>query len=206
MVTETFVPPGGPLKTDTMRPALIVVDMLVDFFDPNIWPDSALPPLREALSERINTCVRQFRSANLPVIWVRQAFEPDLSDAFPHMRRADKAYTIRGTPGAAILPELERAEEDKVVLKKRFSAFFDTGLADMLKELDLQTVVLCGVTTSWCIRSTATDAYQHDLEVLLLGDCMAGFDMTAHARDLEAMNGYIGDVVDARELSERLQP
>lgn len=187
------------------KPALIVVDMLVDFFDPDIWPDSALPPLREGLCERINACIRRFRGAGCPVIWIRQAFEPDLSDAFPHMRRTGKAYTIRGTAGAGILPELELVPEDTVVLKKRFSAFFGTDLEEKLRKLNAGTVVLCGITTSWCIRSTATDAYQRDLEVMVVGDCMAGFSREDHERDLKAMDGYIGRVLDSRDLAQWLQ-
>lgn len=176
------------------RPALVIVDMLVDFFDPDIWPDSALPPLRKELCEQINACIRGFRVSGCPVIWIQQAFEPDLSDAFPHMRKTGKAYTIRGTAGAEILPELKPNLAEPVVYKKRFSAFFETGLAEKLSELNTDIVVLCGVTTSWCIRSTATDAYQHDLEVILAKDCMAGFNMVDHRRDLEAMDGYIASV------------
>lgn len=184
--------------------ALIVVDMLVDFFDPAIWPDSDLPSMREKLCGHINVCIGQFRAAGCPVIWIRQAFDPDLSDAFPHMRQTGKAYTIRGTAGAEILPELEHAADDPVIFKKRFSAFFGTGLADKLKELNVGTVVLCGVTTSWCIRSTATDAYQHGFEVVLAGECMAGFNMEDHARDLKAMDGYIGRVLDSETICGRI--
>jgi nicotinamidase-related amidase len=190
----------NPVNFDPSRTALIVVDMLVDFFDPDIWPESDLPPMREALCGRINACVRRFRAAGSPVIWVKQAFEPDLSDAFPHMRRTGKAYTIRGTPGAELLPELTFARDDPVIFKKRFSAFFGTGLADRLTELNIETVVLCGVTTSWCIRSTATDAYQNGFEVLLAGDCMAGFKKTDHERDLRAMDGYIAKVIEAGRI------
>jgi nicotinamidase-related amidase len=184
---------------------LIVVDMLVDFFDAAIWPDSDLPPMRDELCQRINACVGRFRAAGCPVTWVKQAFEPDLSDAFPHMRQTGKAYTIRGTPGAEILPELDVDAGDPVIFKKRFSAFFETGLADKLGELAVDTVVLCGVTTSWCIRSTATDAYQHGFEVLLAGDCMAGFSMADHERDLRAMDGYIGRALDSEDLANWLQ-
>lgn len=179
------------------HPALVIVDMLVDFFDPLIWPESALPPRRENLCQRINGVVRRFRAGGLPVVWIKQAFEPDLSDAFPHMRRTGKAYTVRGTRGAELLPELEADPGDEVFCKKRFSAFFGTGLAARLRELNVDTVVLCGVTTSWCIRSTATDAYQHGLEVVLVGDCMAGFKDADHERDLRAMDGYIASIVDS---------
>lgn len=178
------------------HPALIVVDLLVDFFDPKLWPESPLPGMRTGLVEGLQPALAWFRKRGRPVIWVRQAFAPDLSDAFPHMRRTGRVYTIRGTAGAEFLPELDVRADEAVIRKTRFSAFFGTGLAELLAERGCESVVLAGITTSWCIRSTATDAYQHDLDVCLLRDCLGGFSREDHARDLAAMDGYIARVME----------
>lgn len=182
------------------RVAFIILDMLVDFFDPAIWPESDLPALRRQLAQNINACLRECRLSGCPVIWVRQAFSADLSDAFPHMRASGRAYTIRGTPGADILPELETSPEDQTVVKSRFSAFFRTELPGYIEELGVDTVILAGVSTSWCIRSTATDAYQNDLKVILYREGMAGFRAEDHERDLAAMNGYIAKAMGLAEI------
>jgi len=179
------------MSLDSSRTALIVVDMLEDFFDSAIWPESDLPGRKQELVANINHLLETFRNAGVPVFWIKQEFKADLSDAFPHMRRARKSYTISGTAGARLVDGLDVRDSDLFVLKKRFSAFFNTDLKAKLEALGTDTLVLAGITTSWCIRSTATDAYQHDFKVLLCSDCMAGFREDDHIRDLEAMNGYI---------------
>ncbi len=181
-------------------PALIVVDMVVDFFDAAIWPESELPAMRARLVDGLQAALEAFRAAGAPVIWIRQEFAPDLSDAFPHMRRTGKRYTLRGTPGAEIVPELPVLPGEPVLIKRRFSAFYETALDRVLHERRVGTTVLAGITTSWCIRSTAVDAYQRGYAVLLLRECLGGFSTEDHARDLAAMDGYIAQAIGTADL------
>ena len=74
-------------------PVLIVIDMLRDFLES--WE----PGKREQLVHSINELAAVLRSRSHPLIWVRQEFEPDLSDAFPEMRAKGIRVTIKGTPG-----------------------------------------------------------------------------------------------------------
>lgn len=185
-----------------MSVALIVIDLLEDFFDAKLWLDSAIPAQRAQLVEHTNDLVAMCRRAKIPVIWFRQEFQPDLSDAFPHMRLSGRRYTIAGTPGCQLLTELHVAAEDHVLLKKRFSAFHETPLDELLAQLDVRTVVLAGITTAWCIRSTATDAYQRDLKVIIAMDCTAAFTDEAHQQSLSAMDGYIAQVLTNSALAQ----
>ena len=89
------------------RYAVLVVDMLRDYFSLELWPDSVLPGLADSLSAEINRLTVGARAARIPVIWVGQSFSPDLSDAFPHMRKSGRSYTIKGTSGALRLDSLE---------------------------------------------------------------------------------------------------
>jgi nicotinamidase-related amidase len=184
--------------------ALIVIDLLNDYFDAELWPRSVIPGCREVLVENTNTLVSWCREQEFPVIWVRQAFAADLKDAFPHMRRSGRAYTIAGTPGAELLPELGVEAADRQVVKRRFSAFFDTTLHATLQEWGCRRVILAGITTAWCIRSTATDAYQHDYEVLLADDCMMGFTEADHQESLAAMDGFIARRISRADLTAQL--
>ena len=97
------------------RSAFLVIDMLNDFF-----LEEPLSSRRSGLVSAINDLVRIFRENGQPIIWVRQEFKPDLSDAFLAMRKEDTRITIAGTDGAQILPELDVQPADHVIVKQRF--------------------------------------------------------------------------------------
>ena len=101
---------------------LIVIDMQNDFLDR--WDADR----REDLISRSNQLIDAFRASECPVIWIRQSFKPDLSDAFLEMRDHQISIVIEGSPGAEIHPNLARHEDDVVLVKKRYSAFFGTDL------------------------------------------------------------------------------
>lgn len=171
---------------------LIVIDLVQDYFNPALWPNSQLPESRQRLVTATNELAAPFRAKNLPIIWFRQEFAPDLSDAFLHVKFSGKSYAIQGTAGSQLLPELQVAPEDRILVKKRYSAFYQTELDAVLGRIQPQTLVLAGITTAWCVRSTAVDAYQRDYRVLLAQDAMAGFTARDHLESLNAMNGVVG--------------
>ena len=152
------------------RNCLIVIDMQNDFLE-RLEEDT-----RAALIGNTNQLIEIFRASSCPVIWVQQLLSPDLSDAPLLMRDRQKSVVIEGTPGARIHSELARHNEDTVIVKKRYSAFFGTDLEKILNDLDPNQITLAGVNTHACVRSTAIDAYQRDMRVLLASDCLASHD------------------------------
>ncbi|HUI85213.1 MAG TPA: isochorismatase family cysteine hydrolase [Candidatus Binatia bacterium] len=180
------------------RPALLVIDMLNDFLDQ--WPAAS----RKALLDATNELLAMMRSAGLPVIWVRQEFEPDLSDALPEMRQKGISITIKGTPGCQIVPELTIDARDAVVIKKRYSAFFGTNLDGLLAALQPDALILAGVNTHACIRTTAIDAYQRDWPVILAADCIGSYDKEHEATSLRYMKDKIASVMSNAEIAQRL--
>jgi maleamate amidohydrolase len=152
------------------RPVLIAIDILNDFLDG--WEAAS----RQRLMESINELVGLIRRAGLPIIWVRQEFEPDLSDAFPEMRSKGIHITIKGTLGSQIVPELAAAPSDFLVIKKHYSAFYGTNLDELLSRLQPDALILAGVNTHACIRTTVIDAYQRDWQVVVAVDCIDSYD------------------------------
>jgi nicotinamidase-related amidase len=180
------------------RPVLIVIDMLRDFLDR--WPAHA----RQKLVQSTNDFVVTMRARGTPIIWVRQEFEPDLSDAFSEMRANSIRITIKGTPGCQIVPELQVAASDIVLVKKRYSAFFGTDLDRILGDLQPDAVILAGINTHACVRMTAIDAYQRDLPVVLARDCVASYDQEHHAITLRYLQGKIARVMSNHEIRAAL--
>jgi nicotinamidase-related amidase len=163
------------------KPVLVVIDMLHDFLES--WEAAR----RLRLVSSINELVVSMRSFAHPVVWVRQEFEPDLRDAFREMKAKGIRITIKGTPGCQIVSELAVAPSDLVIIKKRYSAFYGTALDETLARLKPDAIILAGINTHACIRTTAIDAYQRDWNVILASDCIDSYDRDHHEVSLRYM-------------------
>jgi len=179
------------------EPALIVIDMLNDFLQ------SWSPKTRETLVRSTNALVFMMRSRR-PVIWVRQEFRPDLSDAFPEMREKGIRVTIEGTRGCQIASELAVDPSDTVLIKKRYSAFYGTSLDQVLAKLTPDGLILAGINTHACIRVSAIDAYQRDWKVIVAADCVGSYDLEHHEVSLRYMKGKIASVMSNEDIREML--
>ena len=187
---------GEPAKSKAAEdgsPVLLVIDMLNDFFERGRYD-------RNTLVQAVNALVGDVRTMGVPIIWVRQEFEPDLSDAFLELRRREISITIKHTSGCDFLPELDVQPIDHVLVKKRYSAFFGTELDALLKRLGADCLILAGINTHACIRMTAIDAYQRDFDVVVARDCVASNDPEHHAISLRYMDGKIARVLGSQEI------
>lgn len=181
------------------KPVLIVIDMLRDFLVS--WE----PGRKERLVNSINELVAIMRSSSRPVIWVRQEFEPDLRDAFPEMRAKGIRITIKGTPGCEVLPELAVATSDVAIVKKRYSAFYGTNLDETLARLAPDAIILAGINSHACIRTTAIDAYQRDWPVILEADCIDSYDREHHEISLRYMKDKIAALMSNRQIRTTIE-
>jgi maleamate amidohydrolase len=182
-----------------VRPMLLIIDMLNDFL--GSWSTTD----RTTLIHGVQRVTETFRAAHRPIVWVRQEFEPDLSDTFQEMRRKNIRITIKGTEGAKIIAELTPRSPDHHVIKKRYSAFFGTDLDRLIADLKIDTVVLAGINTHACVRMTAIDAYQRDLEVIIPKEAVGSYDRSHEDISLRYMDGKIASVVSITELASRVR-
>jgi nicotinamidase-related amidase len=184
--------------TGMQKPVLIVIDMLNDFLDK--WNRSD----RDRLVDAINELVQIVRQADLPVIWVRQEFESDLSDAFPEMRQKKIHVAIKGTSGSEFDARLKVSPSDMVIVKKRYSAFFGTGLDEVLDRLRPDGLILAGINTHACIRTTAIDAYQRDWPLILASDCVDSYDREHHRVTLNYMKDKLALLMTNHQIDAML--
>lgn len=181
------------------NPCLLIIDLQNDFLDQ--WNAKEV----DRLIGNTNLLIDHFRRGGFPVVWVRQEFKADLSDAFLEMQEKRIAITIQGTRGAEFHPELDWRETDRTIIKKRYSAFFRTGLDQLLMDLEVDEIVICGINTHACIRTAAIDAYQRDFKVVLPSDCIGSYDRE-HARiSLDYMDGKIAALATVAEIANQLR-
>jgi nicotinamidase-related amidase len=186
---------------DHSAQALVIVDMQVDYFN-----DGELERCRDDLVAACNTLVDRAESVGAPVIEVRTEHKPDRSTWALNMRQDDSGMVIEGTPGADRVPGLKIGDAT-TVLKTRDSAFFRTGLEDLLACRGIDSIVLAGVSTESCIATTAADAYARDIRVLLVHEAVASIDPGLNRRTQEQLDQqYRQPTVPLDEVTFDLPP
>ncbi len=165
--------------------ALLVVDMLVDFIDPK----GALyigPVANNVLSE-VKARLEIHRSENNPVFFIcdRHLEDDREFELFP-------PHSIRGTGGDAIVSELAPRPNERVIDKRRFSAFFGTDLDLSLRDKGIKEIELVGVVTNICVLYTAADARALGYRVSVPEKAVASFDEEAHHFALQEMKKTLG--------------
>ncbi|MFE6686813.1 isochorismatase family protein [Streptomyces sp. NPDC057743] len=176
------------------RPALVVVDLTRGFTE-DCFPTGA------DLSEVVAATARLIeagRPAGVPVVFTAIAYAPaEVSgDRIAWLRKAPGlSALLEGSEAVALDPRLPRRETDTLVVKKGASAFFGTSLAATLTALGCDTAVVCGATTSGCVRATAVDAVQSGFPVLIPRECVGDRAAGPHAAALFDLQAKYGDVV-----------
>jgi ureidoacrylate peracid hydrolase len=185
--TATVAPLSGPAS------ALLVIDLVRDFVDPG----GAMPlPGAEVLLGRVNALASATRRAGGRVVWVRDEHE-DLDDAEFRVRLP---HCLAGTGGSELAEGLERQPGDRDQIKRRYSAFYGTDLNQWLVDRGLTHVVLCGVVTNICVRSTAHDAFFHGFDVTVVSDGCLGTGPREHDAALYDLATHFGQVRTAAEV------
>jgi nicotinamidase-related amidase len=154
-----------------MRAALLVIDLQRWFFK---------SPERQAglrgLIAGCNELIDFFRGKGLPIVHILTVHKADGSTGDLWMKRNKKTSLVEGTADAEEFPEVHTFDTDVVLIKTRHSAFIRTDLERVLREVQVDTVVLAGFSTNACVGLTAIDAYERDFDVILARDAILGCD------------------------------
>jgi nicotinamidase-related amidase len=138
-----------------MKPALLVIDVQKQFFE----EDAATADSLKGAVWHINQAVKLFRAKKLPVVYVQ------------HIDEA--SGPLPGTPGFELPDSFDVQPEDIRISKTYNNAFNKTGLADKLKALDVDTLIITGYCAEWCILSTTRGAWDLDYKAILLQGSIA---------------------------------
>jgi maleamate amidohydrolase len=178
------------------RPAILVVDFSRGFTDPESTMGSELT--REV--EATNRLLAAAREREIPVIFTTIGFEPNLKDGNLWLEKAPGlGELIIGSKWVEIDPRLERRDEETVILKKGASAFFGTNLPSILVSQGVDTIIMCGATTSGCVRATAVDLLQYGYPTLVPRECVGDRAQAPHEANLVDIQAKYADVVSVED-------
>jgi nicotinamidase-related amidase len=194
---------GAPVRRGE-RPAIIVVDLTNGFTDPAEPTGADLTDVVAATAELVAAA----RPAGVPVVFTTIAYTPAEADgdAVTWLTKAPGMRALReGSRAVAIDGRLPVEPGDHLITKKGASAFFGTGLAGLLAGLRVDTVLVCGATTSGCVRATAVDAVQSGFPVLVPRQCVGDRAQDPHEANLFDIQAKYGDVIELADALSYLR-
>jgi ureidoacrylate peracid hydrolase len=196
------------MTPSTEHAALMVIDMQNGFCsDDGSVNRIGLPAAR--LRPAIAPCARLIglaREAGIPVIYTRYMYRPDYADGglmaselIPDLKNGKTL--MAGTWDVEVVDELKPEDGDFIVDKNRPSAFYATGLEPILKGLDVDNLVVCGVTTNCCVETTVRDASQRDYRTFVVSDAVAEYEDDRHEVALKSMGMLFAHVITSEDVA-----
>ncbi len=182
------------------RPALIVIDMIKGFTNPDM-------PLGAPLESQIaaqKPMIDISHERGIPVIFSTVIYnDADLKDAGLWAIKMKGTMTLKaGTEAIEVDPRLGMRSTDSLLVKKYASCFFGTDLVPRLLNQRVDTLIITGCTTSGCVRATAVDAVQNGFRPAVVREAVGDRSQAAHDQSLFDLNAKYADVVG---LDETLQ-
>jgi ureidoacrylate peracid hydrolase len=205
-------------EADIARSALIIVDMQNDFVHPEGGfayrarenPEDKIDlPFLMGTIPRVRRLADAFRKAGRPVVYIAHVLKPDYSDAqFPYWRVTrgsnNRTFITEGTWGAQVVDELKPHDGEHLVVKKGFGGFANTPLDTILRNLDVNTCVVAGVTTCVCVSTTIRGGVEHNYRMIIVGDAVAEVHRDAHEAELKTMQRAFAEVKSVDEVAATL--
>lgn len=212
----SFAAEPQALTIDLARTAIIVVDMQNDFCHPDGWLAHIgvdVTPARGPIGP-LTRLLPALRGAGVPVIWLNWGNRPDRLNLSPSLIHVYKPtgegvglgdrLPKSGAPvlekdswAAAVVDELDIADDDIHVDKYRMSGFWDTPLDSILRNLGVQTLLFAGVNADQCVLCTLQDANFLGYDCVMLEDCTAttspDYCMQATIYNVKQIFGFIAE-------------
>jgi nicotinamidase-related amidase len=134
------------------------------------------------------------------VLFTTIGFSPSLEDGGLWLQKVPTLGDLQlGGRWVEIDERLGRRDDETVIVKKGASGFFGTNLASVLVSQGVDTVILCGATTSGCVRATAIDLLQYGWPTLVPRECVGDRAQAPHDANLFDIQAKYADVVSVEE-------
>ena len=189
--------------------ALVVIDMQRDFIERGGFGEALGNEVGRlaAIVPTVRALLEWARAHGIRVVHTREGHRKDLADCPPAKRRRGRPklrigdagpmgrILVDGEPGNDIVPELQPAPGEAVVVKPGKGAFWATRLHDMLGGLGVTHLILAGVTTEVCVQTTMREANDRGYDCLLIEDATESYFPEFKRATLEmirAQGGIVG--------------
>ena len=178
------------------RPALIVVDVIRGFTDPECPLGSQADDVVTAIRQLLTV----FRNAELPIFFTTVVYGDEQQARVFRDRLPALNVLEPGSKWVEIDPRLAAKATEPVIEKQWASAFFGTGLIQKLVGKSVDSLVISGLTTSGCVRATVVDGLQYDYRIVVPREATGDRNTDAHSANLFDINAKYADVVALQDV------
>ena len=189
-----------PVRIEARSSAIVVVDMLNEFCKPG---GAMVLPGYERLVAPQRRVIDAGRRGGCPILFVVDTHRRNVRQDREWLKRTP--HCVEGTWGARVIDDLDPRPEDIYIVKRRYSAFFNTDLHLTLGDLRVDTVVVFGVVTNICVRSTVHDAFFLGYQVVVPEDCVAATGPREQESSLYDIATHFGTVTDSKQVVAALE-
>lgn len=191
------------------RSALIVVDMQEEFVKPG-WTPWWVPEATRQV-ETIRRLIEACRARRVPVIYTVFSAthhfldRPKTGPLMPNRAPAGEGGHDDFFRVARIVAALAPEPGDVVIHKPSYGAFYDTPLQTILRNLERDTIIVCGTLTNYCCGMTARQGYERGFYVVLGSDVCSTDDSRLHEAELQVLRRGFARVLTCAEIVAELE-
>jgi maleamate amidohydrolase len=190
---------GGGRVGFGRKPALLIVDFQ------HLYTRGRCACGLEAV-EQTAILLEEVREAGLPVFYTYVGYDPDRPQGGIWAEKCPGLLeNLRGSLACTIDPLVAPQPGDIVLEKRAASAFFGTGLAERLRAEGVDTVIVCGASTSGCVRASVVDGVAHEFRMIVVREGVADRSQPSHEAALFDIDSKYGDVLSLQEVRDQLR-
>ena len=188
--------------------ALLVIDMQDEFVKPR-WTPYWVPEATKQVP-RIKSLIEYCRERDIPVIFTvysrthnyldRPKILPLMPTRFPDLEFDQSSFFIKGH----VWHELAPIEGEIIIHKSSYGAFYDTPLETILKNMEKDTVIICGTLTNYCCSTTARQAFERSFKVVFGSDVTSAHFPDLHEAELKVLRRGFARVLSLNELIKEI--
>jgi ureidoacrylate peracid hydrolase len=180
---------------DPTKTAIIIIDMINEFCKPG---GKMVLPGYELLMPQQKALIAAARANNVPVIFVMDSHRKNMRRDREWVKRMP--HGVEDTWATQVIDDLEVRDDDIKVIKHRYSAFFQTDLDLVLKDMLITQLVVFGVVTNICVRSTVHDGFFQGYDIVVPHDACAATGPREHVSTLYDIATHFGTVSDTETV------
>ena len=149
-----------------MTPAVIIIDLQKYFYK------LATPKFENKINPNIEKLLKFAREEKIKIIHIKTVYKKDKSNWPEAYKTRDAMWCMENTEDCEIIPSALPHPNETVIIKKRFSSFYETELNEVLQQNKIDTLFIAGFSGDVCVRMTTMDAFNRGYNLFWISDCI----------------------------------